>query len=70
SLYVFDKRGSIDFSDHAAVIGHCVVDGTATKRMQNCTDLSCREQLVVCEGCAAAAPVYCVAHAAAAAPSR
>ena len=52
SLYVFDKRGSVDFSDHAAVIGHCVVDGTATKRMQNCTDPSCREQLVVCADCA------------------
>ncbi|KQX05236.1 MULTISPECIES: oxygen-dependent tRNA uridine(34) hydroxylase TrhO [unclassified Leifsonia] len=64
SLYVFDKRGSVDFSDHAAVIGHCVVDGTATKRMQNCTDPSCREQLVVCEACAAVGAVYCDAHAA------
>jgi UPF0176 protein len=49
SLYVFDKRGSLDFSDHTAVLGHCVVCGEATKRMQNCGDPSCREQLVVCE---------------------
>ncbi|WP_426517835.1 rhodanese-related sulfurtransferase [Diaminobutyricibacter sp. McL0618] len=49
SLYVFDKRGSVDFTDHAAVLGHCAVCGTATKRMQNCADASCREQLVVCE---------------------
>jgi UPF0176 protein len=33
--------------------------------MQNCTDLSCREQLVVCEGCASAAPTFCGEHAAA-----
>ena len=25
SLYVFDGRGSVDFSDHAAVIGVCEV---------------------------------------------
>ncbi|MGI9824668.1 rhodanese-related sulfurtransferase [Agromyces sp. Marseille-Q5079] len=51
SLYVFDGRGSIDFSDHAAVIGTCTVCGTATKRTVNCTDASCRTQLVVCESC-------------------
>jgi UPF0176 protein len=48
SLYVFDKRMSIDFSDHTAVIGRCVVCGAATKDMRNCDDPSCREQLVVC----------------------
>lgn len=49
SLYVFDKRGSLDFSDHAAVIGHCVVCDTRTKHLQNCADPSCKSQLVVCE---------------------
>ena len=39
SLYVFDKRGSVDFSDHAAVIGECVGCGAATKRTANCPDL-------------------------------
>ncbi len=29
SLYVFDGRGSVDFSDHAAVIGACAVCGDA-----------------------------------------
>ena len=62
SLYVFDKRGSVDFSDHAAVIGECVGCGTATKRTANCPDLSCRVQSVVCEDCDA---VYCAEHAAA-----
>ncbi|NEN05564.1 rhodanese-related sulfurtransferase [Diaminobutyricibacter tongyongensis] len=63
SLYVFDKRGSLDFSDHASVLGHCVMCGMSTKRMQNCGDLSCREQLVVCESHAGEArcPVHPVA---------
>lgn len=49
SLYVFDKRGSLEFSDHAAVIGHCVVCDASTKQLQNCADPSCKTQLVVCE---------------------
>lgn len=60
SLYVFDKRGSVDFSDQTSVLGHCVVCGTSTKRMQNCGDLSCREQLVVCGSHAGVA--RCPAH--------
>jgi UPF0176 protein len=61
SLYVFDKRMSLEFSDHAAVIGVCTVCGAATKRMQNCADASCREQLVVCE-LHDPASVFCAAH--------
>ncbi|WP_309129869.1 rhodanese-related sulfurtransferase [Microbacterium sp.] len=61
SLYVFDKRGSVDFSDHTAVLGRCVGCGGATNRTANCPEPSCRRQLVVCEGCAAAP---CEEHAA------
>jgi len=61
SLYVFDNRMSIDFTDQATVIGHCYRCGTATKHMQNCGDLSCREQLVVCEEHAAS--TACTLHA-------
>ena len=64
SLYVFDQRMSVDFSDHAAVLGHCQVCGAATKHMLNCRDLSCREQLVVCPDCVALAAPACVVHAA------
>ena len=70
SLYVFDGRGSVSFSDSAVAIGHCTVCGTATSRVRNCADPSCREQLVVCEGCDVA---VCERHAgsiAAAAPLR
>lgn len=59
SLYVFDGRGSVTFSDHAAVIGVCAGCGAPTSRMRNCVDLSCREQLVVCEACDT---VACAAH--------
>lgn len=61
SLYVFDKRGSVDFSDHAAVIGTCAGCGTQTKRTANCPDASCRRQFVVCAQCDA---VFCNEHAA------
>ncbi|MGO2748187.1 oxygen-dependent tRNA uridine(34) hydroxylase TrhO [Microbacterium sp.] len=61
SLYVFDKRESVDFSDHAATIGRCVGCGASTKRTANCPDPSCRRQFVVCEACDA---VACAEHAA------
>lgn len=60
SLYVFDKRGSVDFSDHTAVIGTCAGCGAQTKRTANCPDAACRRQFVVCESCDA---VPCAAHA-------
>lgn len=59
SLYVFDQRGSIDFSDHAAVIGSCTGCGGATNRTVNCTDASCDAEFVLCESCGASA---CAAH--------
>ncbi|WP_166998809.1 rhodanese-related sulfurtransferase [Paramicrobacterium fandaimingii] len=62
SLYVFDKRMKLEFSDHAAVIGACAVCGTSTSSMQNCADASCRTQLVVCRDHAASNPL-CEAHA-------
>jgi UPF0176 protein len=62
SLYVFDKRVSVDFSDHTAVIGRCSVCDAPTKDMRNCADPSCRVQLVVC---ADHEHVACVEHAAA-----
>ena len=61
SLYVFDNRMSMRFSDDAVVIGRCRECGDATDRMQNCSDLACREQFVVCAECGAS-PVYCEAH--------
>lgn len=64
ALYVFDKRMSVEFSDHAAVIGTCVACGESSHHMQNCADPACRVQLVVCETCAAASVIHCDDHAA------
>ena len=61
SLYVFDGRGSVDFSDHAAVIGVCEGCRAATNRTVDCTDAACRAQLVRCESCG---PAPCARHAA------
>jgi UPF0176 protein len=63
SLYVFDGRKSIEFSDDAQVIGHCYVCADATSRTENCGDPACRVQLVVCDAHAAA--TACEVHAAA-----
>ena len=63
SLYVFDNRLSMDFSDHAAVVGACAICGATSKHMQNCADASCRTQLVLCDAHAAEAPL-CEEHAA------
>ncbi|MBG6237477.1 UPF0176 protein [Mycetocola sp. CAN_C7] len=63
SLYVFDNRMSMEFSDHAAVIGSCAICGTPSKLMQNCANSSCRTQLVLCDAHATAAPL-CKTHAA------
>jgi UPF0176 protein len=60
SLYVFDDRKAIEFSDRAAVIGRCYVCGEPTSRMENCGDLACRTQLVVCN--AHAAGTACAEH--------
>jgi UPF0176 protein len=62
SLYVFDKRISMDFAPDATLLGTCVSCGTKSNHMINCVDKSCREQMVVCEECSAS-PVYCTEHA-------
>ncbi|WP_349899037.1 oxygen-dependent tRNA uridine(34) hydroxylase TrhO [Parafrigoribacterium soli] len=66
SLYVFDNRLSLDFTDDAVTIGRCYSCGTATRRTVNCSYSptgapSCREQFVSCDEHAAAA--LCDEHA-------
>ena len=62
SLYVFDDRTSIDFSDAAEVIGHCATCGVSTNNVANCHRDDCHGQRVVCEE--HAATVSCERHAA------
>ena len=49
SLYVFDKRMHVDFSDDPEVIGRCIVCETATANVVNCQDASCHKLFVACE---------------------
>ncbi len=56
ALYVFDARGSLEFTPGAAVIGRCVSCEAPSSRLQNCAEPSCRAQLVVCADCAGASP--------------
>lgn len=66
ALTVFDGREQIEFGGpgSAEVLGRCDGCGAPTHRLQNCSDASCRERLVVCEGCAEVA--HCTRHAEAA----
>ena len=51
SLYIFDKRKAMTFSDNATIISACVSCGQPTSRMENCDEPSCRTQMVVCDDC-------------------
>ncbi len=51
SLYVFDDRITMDFSDHTELVGACDVCETATNHVADCGDVSCVRQMVRCEGC-------------------
>lgn len=53
SLYVFDKRMHVEFSEDAKTIGHCVRCDAPTSKFENCTNLSCRNLNLYCEQCAA-----------------
>lgn len=49
SLVVFDGREEMEFGEGTAVLGECAVCGKPSSRLENCTDLSCRNRFVVCE---------------------
>ncbi len=52
SMYVFDRRMRIDFSDAARRIGRCVRCGAPTSNVVNLAPPQDRELAVVCEDCA------------------
>jgi UPF0176 protein len=61
SLYIFDNRKAVTFTPDAVVIGSCYRCGDPSSRMENCSDLQCRSQLVVCDPCAES-DVWCAEH--------
>lgn len=52
SLYVFDDRMNINFTDKAKTIGECEKCGGATSRFRNCAGLSCKDLILLCDDCA------------------
>ena len=51
SLRVFDKRMTVNFSDHTAVIGSCVHCGASTSNFENCAEPNCNELVLICDTC-------------------
>lgn len=58
SLYVFDNRMGMKFSDKAKDIGDCSRCGGKSSNFENCADVSCNKLMVLCENCAAES-TYC-----------
>lgn len=61
SLFVFDKRMTLDYSDHTKVIGVCKACGASTKHFLDCARDDCKALEVICASCQAESP-YCTAH--------
>jgi UPF0176 protein len=53
SLYVFDKRMHLEFSEDARTIGSCVRCEAPTNKFENCSNPSCRNLRLYCADCAA-----------------
>lgn len=51
SLYVFDDRMAMKFSDQAKDIGHCLHCSAATSNYENCALNSCNDLVLICEDC-------------------
>lgn len=51
SLYVFDGRMNIDFSPEAKTIGECEACKAPTSTFRNCSNLGCRDLVLLCDEC-------------------
>ena len=51
SLYTFDDRLTIDFSDHTKLIGECAECNGATKQFRNCQKAECHQLVLLCDPC-------------------
>jgi UPF0176 protein len=51
SLYTFDDRMTIDFSDETKVIGKCDACQAPTKDFHNCSNPQCHELFLLCDTC-------------------
>jgi UPF0176 protein len=51
SLRVFDDRMTVDFSDHAKVIGECTHCAGPTNNFENCARAECNDLVLICLNC-------------------
>lgn len=51
SLYVFDDRMGLKFSDAAKDIGQCIHCAATTSNYENCALKSCNDLVLICETC-------------------
>ena len=51
SLYVFDDRMGVKFSDKAKDIGECIHCQAKTSNYENCANLACNDLVLICENC-------------------
>jgi len=58
SLYVFDGRMSVKFSDKAKDIGECIHCKSTTSNYENCANAACNDLVLICEGCRSQ-EIYC-----------
>ncbi|WP_208378782.1 rhodanese-related sulfurtransferase [Cumulibacter soli] len=61
SLFVFDKRMTLDYSDHTKVIGRCAVCDSPTKEFLDCAQQGCKALELVCASCQQVSPL-CTEH--------
>ena len=54
SLYVFDDRLNVNFTDKAKTIGKCENCASPPSKFRNCANLGCKDLILLCEDCAAA----------------
>lgn len=51
SLYIFDDRMGVKFSDEAVDIGECIHCGAKTSNYENCAHKPCNDLVLICEDC-------------------
>lgn len=51
SLYVFDKRMAVKFSENSQDIAECVHCVSKTSNYENCANAACNDLILVCENC-------------------
>ena len=62
SLFMFDGRLTLDFSDQTKVIGECEKCNTPTKQYYNCARALCHRLILLCDECAKMDPNKSCTH--------